>query len=356
MLNDIILCQKLDSNGNMIRDLKLDNLRGLAILFIVLGHFISHSPFWTSVAYSFIYRFVFLFHLPLLIFVSGQLSKATPESSIKAFKTILVPYLIFEAFWIIFLFLKDGNIKATIFIVPAWGLWYLLCLYFWRVFLPTAARIKHIFIISVIAALLIGVLNFNSTILSISRAICFFPLFLLGFYFKEIKDKFSINKYLATCVFFALLTVTAFFLMPMTYRVFFFKYSYHAMDMRNLTGMVIRLLVLLVEMAGVMLLFNMMTAKRTFLTRIGKNSLPVYVLHFYFVLAIPYVIELIGLGSIFNNFILTSVYILVATVLVTFLLSREKVNDLTKLLIKTVVNILIKKEPVYKDNDSKIAI
>lgn len=342
----------MDSNGNMIRDLKLDNLRGLAILFIVLGHFISHSPFWTSVEYSFIYRFIFLFHLPLLIFVSGYLSKAMPESSIKAFKTILIPYLIFGTFWIIFLFLKDGNINTTIFIVPAWGLWYLLCLYFWRVFLPTAARIKYIFTISIIAALLIGVLNFNSTILSISRAFCFFPLFLLGFYFKDVKDKFIINKYLATCVFFALLTVTALFLMPMAHRVFFFKYSYHAMDMRNLLGMVVRLLILLVEMVGVILLFNMMTTKRTILTRVGKNSLPVYVLHFYFVLAIPYVIELIGLGSIFNNLILTSVYIVVATGLVTFLLSREKVNDLTQLLIKTVANILIKKEHMDNDNVS----
>jgi len=330
----------------MIRDLKLDNLRGLAIFFIVFGHFLSHSPFWNSIEYSFIYRFIFLFHLPLLIFVSGYLSKDTPESSIKAFKSILIPYLIFETFWIIFLFLKDGIINQSIFIVPAWGLWYLLCLYFWRVFLPTAARIKHIFIISILAALLIGFLNFNSTILSISRAICFFPIFLLGFYFKDIKDKFTINKYLASVVFFALITVAALLLMPMTYRVFFFKYSYHAMDMRNLVGMVIRMLILLVEMAGVILLFNIMTDKRTILTRIGKNSLPVYVLHFYFVMAIPYLIELVGLGTIFKDFILTSVYVVVATILVTYILSREKVNTLTKLLIKNVADILIKKEPV----------
>jgi len=337
----------------MIRDIKFDNLRGLAILFIVLGHFISHSPFWTTPEYSFIYRFIFLFHLPLLIFVSGYFSKSDPENSVKAFKNVFIPYLIFETLWIIFIFLKDGNLKATMLIVPAWGLWYLLSLYFWRVFLPTAVRIKHVFIISLIGALGIGFLKFNTSILSISRTVCFFPLFLLGFYFKDFKNKLIINKYLATCLFFTLLTVSALFLMPMSYRVIFFKYSYHAMDMKNLIGMIIRLLILFVEMVGVILLFNMMTSKKTFLTRIGKNSLPVYVLHFYFVMAIPYIIEFIGLGYIFENFILTSVYVVLATVLVTFILSREKINDLTQMLIQIVANIITNNDDLIEKSRSE---
>ncbi|GAB4318026.1 MAG: hypothetical protein Kow0019_19410 [Methanobacteriaceae archaeon] len=118
-------------------------------------------------------------------------------------------------------------------------------------------------------------------------------------------------------------------------------------------GMIIRLLILFVEMVGVILLFNMMTSKKTFLTRIGKNSLPVYVLHFYFVMAIPYIIEFIGLGYIFENFILTSVYVVLATVLVTFILSREKINDLTQMLIQIVANIITNNDDLIEKSRSE---
>lgn len=326
----------------MIRDLKFDNLRGFAIILIVLGHFIEETKFFDFFEFNFTYRFLYLFHLPLLIFISGYFSKDSAQSSTKAFKTVFIPYLIFDTLWIMFTYFQTGIFHYEMYFIPAVGLWYLLSLYFWRLFLPTANKIKHIFLISIILALIIGLIDFKTGLLSISRTFCFFPLFILGFYFKDLKEKFTLNKYAAAGILLTMLTATTLYLMPITTNVLFFKRSYHSMHLESLEGMIIRLLVMVVGIISVILLFNIMTSKKTFLTKIGRNSLAVYVLQFYFIFTLPYIINYLGLNFIFQSYLLTTIYVISATALVTFLLSREKVKEVVDKLILTVTKILIK--------------
>ena len=337
----------------MQRDLKLDNLRGLAITLIVMVHFIATTGFLSTTGFNLAYKFIYLFHLPLLIFVSGYLSKDNPESSIKAFKTILIPYFIFTTLWMIFAFLKDGTIYEDMYFMPVVGLWYLLSLYFWRVFLPTATKIKYIFTLSIVLALVMGTIELVPGFLSITRTITYFPIFLLGFYFKDIKEKFAINKYLSLGILITILTATTFCLIPYKINVLILKYSYLDLDMGNLKGMAIRLLILVVGMISVILLYNIMTSQKTFLTKIGKNSLPVYVLQFYFTLTLPDILKYIGLGYIFDSYFLSIIYVIVATTFVTYILSRDKVNESINVMIKYTTKILIKENldvPKPKEN------
>ena len=333
----------------MIRDLKLDNLRGLAMLLVVLAHFIQETCFYTSFAFNFTYKFIYLFHMPLLIFVSGYLSKINKETGIKAFKGVFIPYLIFETLWILFMFLKDGTIPPAMYFIPEVGLWYLLSLFFWRTILPVANKVKYAFWISVLLALFVGTLDVNLGVLSISRTICFFPVFLLGFYFRDIKEKVSINKYLAGGALIILLTASTFVLKPFTANILGLKLSYYDMHLGNLEGIVLRLMVMFVGMVSVVLLFNVMTSKETFLTRIGRNSLPVYVLQFYFIFSLPAIINYLGMNFIFHSYLLTTLYVILATVLVTFILSQDKVNEYVNNLIRTVTRILMKDESQEND-------
>jgi len=332
----------------MIRDLKFDNLRGFAMLLIVFCHFLQQNQFINLFEFNFVYKFIYLFHLPLLVFVSGYFSKDNSESSIKAFRTVFIPYLIFETLWIIYLFLISGRVPEAAFFLPEVGLWYLLSLYFWRVFLPTATQIKYIFWISILLALFVGTVSFKSGFLSISRTICFFPIFLLGFYFHDLKDKLVINKYLALGILVPILTATTFLIMPYMTSILGLKLSYHAMHMGNLKGIILRLVVLSVMMSSVILIYNMMTSKETFLTKIGRNSLSVYVLQFYAIWGFPIILNYLGLGYIFNSYGLTTIYVILATLLTTYILSRDKVQETLNIIINKVTKIILKKDAISK--------
>ncbi|MCZ3367110.1 MULTISPECIES: acyltransferase family protein [Methanobacterium] len=326
----------------MNRDLKLDNLRGLAIFLVVLGHFIQETSFSGLFSYQFIYTFIYLFHMPVMIFVSGYLSKIRPDNVSRAFKAVLIPYLIFNTLWIIVAFLQNGHIPSAMYIIPEVGLWYLLSLFFWRSMLPAASKIRYVFWISILLALFVGTINFKTGLLSISRTICFFPVFLLGFYFKDIKEKFTINKYLAAGSFMVLLVGATLFLIPLTTKILFLRDSYHVMGMGNLEGIALRLIVMVVGMVSTILLFNFMTSKETVLTKVGRNSLSVYVLQFYFIFYLPDILNYFGLKFIFHSYLLTTAYVILATVIVTFILSRDVVNKGVNTLIKSVTNFLIK--------------
>ncbi|MEN6291513.1 MAG: acyltransferase family protein [Methanobacterium sp.] len=325
----------------MIRDLKLDNLKGLAIFLVVLAHFTMETSFYSSSAFYFTCKFIYLFHMPLFIFVSGYLSKIRPNNVSRAFKAILMPYLIFNTLWIIIAFLQNGHLPSAMYFVPEVGLWYLLSLFFWRTMLPIANMVKYAFWISILLALLVGTINLDLSFLSISRTICFFPVFLLGFYFKDIKEKFTINKYLAGGSLIILLTASTFFFKCYSDNLVG-KLSYSAMDLGNLEGMVLRLLAIVVGMVSVILLFNIMTSKETVLTKVGRNSLSVYVLHFYFLFYLPDILNYLGLNFIFHSYLLTTIYVVSATVIVTFILSRDNVSKGVDTLVKSVTNFLIK--------------
>lgn len=326
----------------MSRNIKFDNLRGFSIILIVMGHFIGSTHF-TQTYFDFTYTLIYLFDLPLLIFISGYFSKNTPESSIKAFRTIFIPYIIFNTFWIIFIFLKCGYVPADIYFVPGFGLWYLLSLYFWRAFLPTATKIKHIFVISFILAMLIGTMNLDSNFLSITRTICYFPIFLFGFYFKDLEEKFTIKRSYALLILIPLLIGATLLYLPFNSTILIIKYSYASLHMGNIKGTILRLLFILISMIIIILLNNIMTHKKTFLTKIGKNSMSVYILQFYFVFTIPDIMNYLGLNYIFNSTILCIFYVIISTILVCFILSRDKVQEIMDILIINVTKILMKK-------------
>jgi fucose 4-O-acetylase-like acetyltransferase len=279
--------------------------------------------------------------MPLLIFVSGYLSKIRPDNTKRAFKGLLVPYLIFDSLWILFIFLMDGTTTNLIYLLPEWGLWYLLSLFFWRTMLPAANKVKYIFWISIFLALIIGAFDFNLGFLSISRTLCFFPIFLLGFYFKDLKEKFTINKYLAGGALITLLTISTLYFMHHKAKLLYLKDSYSAMGMGNLEGMFLRLIIIAIGMISAVLLFNVMTSKETFLTKIGRNSLSVYILQFYFILSLPIILKYLGLSFIFHSYLLTTVYVVLATVVVTYILSQDTVKECLDILIKMVIEIIL---------------
>ena len=102
---------------------KYDNLRGIGIFLIVLMHFNI-----LGVLSGFPHNLMLVINLPLLFYVAGYFSKIGPDESIKSFKRLIVPYIIFYIIatifnWIVF----SKNIPFQyMFFTTTSGLWFLM--------------------------------------------------------------------------------------------------------------------------------------------------------------------------------------------------------------------------------------
>ena len=106
----------------------IDNIKGLLIFLVVLGHFIYDFAIY-NVACSNIAKFIYLFHMPVFVFVSGFLWK--DKINYSKIKKFIVFYLIGNTLYMLFAYMfynKELNL-----IEPYYSFWYLLALIIWRI-------------------------------------------------------------------------------------------------------------------------------------------------------------------------------------------------------------------------------
>ena len=85
----------------------LDIAKGLAIIFIVLGHIYTNK-----IAYTILYSF----HLQIFMFVSGYLYKKRNigEFAKRKFKTVIIPYLFFGILEILYFYIVEARFRDYI--------------------------------------------------------------------------------------------------------------------------------------------------------------------------------------------------------------------------------------------------
>ena len=100
---------------NDLRISYIDQLKGIAILLVVLGHVIGYN----NCEDSFLWRFIYSFHMPLFMFISGYVAQMTFRIErfgwnetisflIKKLRTLLLPMVTWGSCYP-FLFLKDND-------------------------------------------------------------------------------------------------------------------------------------------------------------------------------------------------------------------------------------------------------
>lgn len=315
---------------------KYDNLKGLAIILIVLGHLDYLNvinPFHLS-------RFFFMIDLPIFFFVAGYFSKTAPDQPLKSFKRLIIPYFIFCFLIELFctLYLGSGNWNM-IFIQSSMAMWFLVALFIMKMLLPVLDKLKYPIIISLVAALLIGLYDLNPNLLAISRTFSYLPIFLFGFYFNRYMDYFK-NAYSKAYDFFdshfklvviAVCIATVIVVFKFNGKFFVFKDPYTG----NLVFEAIKkLIVLILEFLWIIILNRVMTNSECFLTQIGRNSMAVYVLHpFIYYLFKPIWSEMISSPAV--SIVLT----LILTSISVYVLSRDVVTEYLNKLTDGIYNI-----------------
>ena len=90
----------------MHREAYFDNAKLLLIFLVVFGHIIQHLKSSIPLA-DVLYQWVYLFHMPAFVFVSGFFAKGSGKKSyiMKLVKRILLPYVIFQVFYTMYYFI-----------------------------------------------------------------------------------------------------------------------------------------------------------------------------------------------------------------------------------------------------------
>lgn len=178
-----------------VRDGRIDAVKYWLIVLVIAGHVFSRKGFADTAACEVFEKWIYIFHMPLFIFVSGYFSqKKDMKSFWSSIWKILEPLIVFHIVIILPKILHSGtdNLLKIIF-TPWWVLWYLLSLTYWRImlqFLPdkilnhTKMIIFGTFCISILA----GFLPFNR-FLSLQRTLAFMPFFFMGYY-REVRIYF----------------------------------------------------------------------------------------------------------------------------------------------------------------------
>lgn len=297
----------------------IDNLKVVLIFLVVFGHLIERYIDANNTLMG-MYMYIYTFHMPLFVFISGYLSKNISKSKRIFFENLLIPYIILNIIWYSLAYLYTTNIKIPI-LYPGWTLWFLLSLFFWRFSLRYIIKIKYILQISFLLGLLVGIIS-NGNILSFSRTIVFLPFFLMGYYsnLNLLNIVFlKLSKKLSLLGLFMFLIIALFLSENnlLDYRFLYGSYSYIELGLNVYYGILLRAVFYLVSILLSILMCKIIPIERTFYTSISKSTMYVYSFHIYIVIFVFYFIPT------WNNSIITNCIVLTSPFLITYILSRN---------------------------------
>lgn len=166
------------------RSVWLDNLKGFLIICVVAGHFLENGIDYNSNTCKALFLFIYSFHMPLFIFVSGLLCKhAMQKKEHLHYKIISFAGLFLILKLLIFPFQKLNNPGLRFSLITTDGVpWYLfaMCMFYILAYALQGIDKRKILVVSVCLALFAGYDNGIGDIFVLSRCIVFFPYFVLG--------------------------------------------------------------------------------------------------------------------------------------------------------------------------------
>lgn len=313
---------------------KWDILKFFLMFCVVLGHFADYHADESDAMKS-LFLFIYSFHMPLFIFVSGLFSKRMINE--KRWDKIL-GYLVLYFFTKIMVFIYNALFKQEFEfrLFDETGLaWFMFALFAFGLITVGASRYqpKYVFTFSFLLSLIAGYDSSIGSELVLSRLIVFYPFYYAGYCLDPKKlEEFSRGKVkkavsAAVIVILAVIAFTvkgAYHVRPM----FTGQHAYDSLGGGEDFGFLIRLAcyaVSTVACAAIIVLTPDRIGKG-FIARRGQYTLPVYVFHYIITKFLYNVLDMrayLGDGSL----LLLIVPMALAT---TLLLSNKKLNGVVQ--------------------------
>jgi fucose 4-O-acetylase-like acetyltransferase len=265
------------------RDPFFDNAKFFAILLVVAGHSIVNlrDVRFAHAAYLFVYTF----HMPVFIVITGYFSRRFTFSGGKARKlltNLAVPYVVFETVYSVYHW-AAGHAKFEISLLdPYYLTWFLLALFAWRLSTPVWQQIRWPVAVAVVISLLSGMDQLSST-LEMNRVFGLVPFYVVGLFLKP--EHFEVLKKRWAAVLGALTLILAF---AFTYLVadrrmatewVYWRSGNPTLHVDNLVGTGMRLGLLVAAAVLVAAFLTLVPRRQHWFTSLGSATLYAYLLH-----------------------------------------------------------------------------
>lgn len=271
------------------RDSRWDNIKAVLILLVVLGHiadlYMSESRMFTAMR-----TFIYAFHMPLFIFLSGLFSKrAVDEKKWNRVGGYLIMYF-FVSFLGFFANMIMWRVKTLDLFVVSKLPWYMLAM---AIMLTVTILIQnvcpvYVLICSVVLSCFIGYATENGKILCYMRAVNFYPFFYIGYIIDRKKLETWLDRMLirVASIFYLMVRLFA----CVKYTTFYARFGvlltaqheYEKLDDLAIFGGLLRLVTLMdaVLLGCAFMSIVSLLKRKTFLTVLGERTLAIYSVHY----------------------------------------------------------------------------
>ncbi len=271
----------------MARDNRIDSIKGLLIILVILGHTIIGLDNENIINHG-VMGLIYIFHMPLFILISGYLTKHPSQQSSsnmwRGVGRIAVTLVIFQVLVSSRVHCMGGHFMAAMAMFPFGILWYLMSLMCWRIMLFYTPRVlldkPWLYLgLALVVSMLIGLTHIG-LFMSIQRTLNFYLFFLLGFYYRQgvTNTRLWHNNLLHAAVVIVLLPLL-FWLYPRCGNVM------NGADYYGLKGLPEKAMVLTCSIAMSLLVFNFMRDNKL-LRVVGKDSMFYYLYHMFITMAL----------------------------------------------------------------------
>ena len=259
-----------------------DNLKGVLILLVVVGHCLEKCDDRQWMHY--IYTFIYTFHMPLFVMTTGYFCKDIAKFR-DLFKRIIPYVYIYMLFQFIHI-LIDNDCKSIVsaILYPEYSLWYILSMIFWYIidyYTPKTIKSNSwIIYVSIIISLVMGLVPLDKEF-SFQRTFSFLPFFMAGKYCrsKSVHDFRFIGRVTASLIIAS--SIVCIILVPFDMSAFLYgqinlwRIAHHLYSSIAFK-IIYYMLAFSISMSIVALIPE---AKITWLTNIGCRTLYIYLYH-----------------------------------------------------------------------------
>src|SRR4051812_11844201 len=265
------------------------------VLLVVVGHSWTLLPH--TVLNDHLYDFLYAWHVPAFVFVTGYLSRSfsyAPQRLWQLVRTVVVPYLVFECALALFRIYVGGEQLKDLFSDPHWPMWYLSALFFWRLLTPVFRRLSRLS-----AALAVGVAVATSLVagvyagdtLDLARVLGLLPFFVLGLTstperLERLRQPWV--RQAGLLVFLAIAVLTTWTDTLARTEWLYYRSQYAELDVSDGRALVTRAVLLVIGMLGAWSFLAMVPRVNGWFTRMGAATLVVYLFHGFFIKSAEY--------------------------------------------------------------------
>lgn len=282
------------------RDHQLDNIRGILLFLVVFGHALELLRFESVIA-EFVYDFIYTFHMPVFIFISGYVSKNVEKGRSTAFRQFFIPFLIFNSIWNVIQLITTSIVAIPVdsptvfsFLNPGWALWFILALFIWKTFLPDLIKIKNIMAVILVIGVFSRLFSEFNVFMSLSRMLVYSPYFIGGYLLSKENylqlTKINILIPIAVIIITLIFTFHFVFDTNLTTEFLWADRPYAHFTPEAFISICYGIILYIIGFGFTTVFIRFSSHKESRITKLGRNSMSVYILHTYVVGAVSFII------------------------------------------------------------------